>query len=252
MQGACRRRLWVVAQCAGWLSALGGPGCAPAPAPRPVSAASPASDGSHKLQVKAELEAMLGVSYDIFTDELQSTYGPANQEMTEATALFFKEGGRAFDAEQALRARELFESAAHRVADLKMRRAKAWSALPILFIQLEHVAAKADNGLVMIAFSRGELDEMSRQLAGLLDRTDHAFDTIAHELQIGLLPKNHSRYRQLQDEFADMSAKAHSLLGMESKRRGDVAKARVHWQKGLDRARDEEMRTLLRRLLDGR
>jgi hypothetical protein len=195
---------------------------------------------------------MLGVSYDTFAEEIRSTYGPANQEMTEASGLFFKDSGRAFNPDQALRARELFESAGRRVVGLKARRSKAWSTLPILFVQLDYVAAKADNGLAMIAFSRGELDEMSRQQAGLLELADHAFDTIAQELQIGLLPKEHPRHRQLQDKFADMSAKAHLMLGMECQRRGEVAKARVHWQNGLDRARNEEMRTSLRRLLDSR
>lgn len=242
----------MVAQCAGWLAALGVLGCAPSPAPPPASAQSPAPDGSHNAQVKADLEAMLGISYDTFTEELGSTLRPANQEMTEASDLFFKDGGRAFNPDHAERASELFESAARRVAGLKARRAKAWRTLPILFVQLDYVAAKADNGLAMIAFSRGELDEMSRQLAGLLELADQVFDTIAQELQIGLLPKEHPLYRRVQDELADMSVKAHLLLGLECKRRGEVAQARAHWQKGLDRARGEEMRRPLRRLLDDR
>ena len=172
--------------------------------------------------------------------------------MKAASEAFFRDGGKAFEPAEALHARAMFEAAVRRVEDLKARRAKAWSSVPIFFVSLDWVESKADNGLAMIALSRIELDEMMRQLTAMLAVSDHAFDTIAQELQVGMNPKGHPQYRQFQEEFADASAKGHLMLGAELQRLGDVTQARSHWQKGLERARDGQLRTALREHLDGK
>jgi tetratricopeptide (TPR) repeat protein len=219
--------------------------------PQPASTASETPASSHDPQQKAELAAMLGVPYAVLGNDLESTHRLAYQEMTEGYDRFFRDGGKVFDTEQAPRARELFESAVRRVDDLKQRRAQAWRTLPILFVELDYVVGKAENGLVMVAFSRLDHDEISRQLTRMLDVSDRAFNTIAQELRGGVIRTKPPRYQELKDDFAGLITKAHLMLGMESKRRGEIELARAHYQKSLEYATDDDLRRQLRSLLDG-
>jgi hypothetical protein len=178
----------------------------------------------------------------------------ALSEIREGYALLPSNAHEEIRRDKLPRAAELLESAIKRVDDYEALRSKAWNARPILFTDLAYLRAKAQKGLVLIAFVNlvepGQQGALVMHLNHLIMLSEPTLEIISHDLQ-SRSPDSAdiadilARYRGYEEELADFIAQAYMLLGAESRRAGDIAGARVHWQRSLKFARADEIKSLV-------
>lgn len=230
-----------------WILVLGVWGCTPAQHPNaPTQAvAAPTQAMAAPTTTAPAAEDATEDENTALANDLSDTHGAAFNDATAASELLFKDG-QSFTPANALRARELFQSCIRRVEDVKARRAEALRDVPILFIDLEYFAAQSRLGIILILNSRHEYDQADPELDVLLKAANNGIQLITTRLEQESLATRRDELHKLRSKFAGLAARAHLMMGSQSKRHGDEVEARTHWQTGLALApADDEIRKAL-------
>lgn len=204
------------------------------------------------------VDADLGVPYSVVVQEIRNTYDLALAEIRGAWTSLPIDANEKYRRNEFPHASELLESAIKRVNDHEVLRSKAWKVWPSLFVDLAYLRSKAEDGLVQIAFANlvepGGPDVFTMHLNRLITMSEPTLEIISQKLQ-SKSPDNAdtaavmARFREYEEELAGFVAKAYLLLGAESKRAGDIAGARVHWERSLKFARSNMLKSQIEQLL---